>query len=294
MISKETNETVAIDNSVYTNFVGIKFFNTPRAYFFGLKEDEVLALGDKVVVETVRGLELGEVAIEPITMEKYESELGLKPIVRKANDIDLKIYQNNLKEAVSALEISKNEAEKLDLDMNFISCEYTLDKTKVIISYVADERVDFRELLKVLASTFRCRIELRQIGSRDKAKIVGGLGPCGMETCCSRFLEEFDIVSINMAKNQLLALNTAKLSGQCGKLMCCLKYEDENYKALRKGLPKMNAQVEYQGQKYRITSMNVLNGTAHLANKENAIDLTLEEMMPYYKKTQEAKNQQGK
>ena len=162
--------------------------------------------------------------------------------------------------------------------MNLISAEYTLDRTKVIFSYVADERVDFRELLKLLAATFKCRIELRQIGPRDKAKIIGGLGCCGMETCCSRFLDDFDIVSINMAKNQLLALNTAKLSGQCGKLMCCLKYEDEAYKELRAGLPKLNTVVYYNGEKFRITSMNILNNTVHIANKENALDLTVDEL----------------
>ena len=181
MITNEKNELLEIDNSVYTHFVGIKFSNTPRAYFFGMKEgDEPLSLGDKVVVETVRGLELGEVAIEPISIDKYESALGLKPIVRKANDIDVKIYQSNLKEAVSALEISKNEAEKLGLEMNFISCEYTLDKSKVLFLYLADERVDFRELLKVLASKLHTRIELRQVGSRDKAKMIGGIGLCGL------------------------------------------------------------------------------------------------------------------
>ncbi|MBO4219271.1 MAG: stage 0 sporulation protein, partial [Erysipelotrichaceae bacterium] len=149
---------------------------------------------------------------------------------------------------------------------------------KVIFSYVADDRVDFRELLKALASTFRCRIELRQIGPRDKAKIIGGLGCCGMETCCSRFLDDFDIVSINMAKNQLLALNTAKLSGQCGKLMCCLKYEDEAYKELRAGLPKLNTAVYYNGEKFRITTMNILNNSVRISNKEHAVDLTITEL----------------
>ena len=168
--------------------------------------------------------------------------------------------------------------EKLGLEMYLISAEYTLDRSKVIFSYVADDRIDFRELLKQLAAIFRCRIELRQIGSRDKAKIIGGLGTCGMETCCSRFLDDFDIVSINMAKNQLLALNTQKLSGQCGKLMCCLKYEDDNYKSMRKGLPKLNALVEYEGEKFRITSMNLLNGSVRLSNRNNAIDMTLADL----------------
>jgi cell fate regulator YaaT (PSP1 superfamily) len=162
--------------------------------------------------------------------------------------------------------------------MKLISAEYTLDRSKVIFSYVSDDRVDFRELLKELASIFRCRIELRQIGPRDKAKIVGGLGSCGMETCCSRYMEEFDVISINMAKNQLLALNIQKLSGQCGKLMCCLSFEDEMYKEQRKGLPKMNAQVVYNGERFRIQGMNLLNQTAKLGNKENMVIIPLDEL----------------
>ena len=189
MIQKQNNVEQTIDNSVYSHYVGVKFYNTPRAYFFGLKkENEPVGLGDKVIVETVRGLELGEIAIEPISIDKYESELGLKPILRKATSVDVKIHEGNIKDAVSALEISKVEAEKLNLEMNFISCEYTLDKTKVILSYVADDRVDFRELLKVLASRLKTRIELRQIGSRDKAKMIGGIGMCGLPLCCSTFL----------------------------------------------------------------------------------------------------------
>ena len=175
--------------------------------------------------------------------------------------------------------------------MNLISAEYTLDRTKVIFSYVSENRVDFRELLKVLAATFKCRIELRQIGPRDKAKIVGGLGCCGMETCCSRFFDDFDIVSINMAKNQLLALNTAKLSGQCGKLMCCLKFEDDIYKQLREGLPKLNSVVYYDKEKYRITSMNILNNSVHLSNKENAIDISIDELKEILAKAKENQNQ---
>ena len=279
MITNEKNELLEIDNSVYAYFVGIKFSNTPRAYFFGLKEDDPkLELGDKVVVETVRGLELGEVAIEPISMDKYESELGLKPIVRKANDIDVKIYQSNLKEAVSALEISKNEAAKLDLDMNFISCEYTLDKTKVIISYVADERVDFRELLKCLASKLRTRIELRQIGSRDKANMIGGFGICGLPLCCSTFLSEFDGISINRAKNQMLAINIPKLSGHCGKLICCLKYEDDVYSEERKNFPELGSKLWLDKVEYTVTGVNIISKVVKLETDEDVKFIPLEDL----------------
>ncbi|MBR0473839.1 MAG: stage 0 sporulation protein [Erysipelotrichaceae bacterium] len=263
--------------------VSVKFSNSKKAYNFGT-DDETIQYGDKVVVETVRGMELGDIISDLRDSSTFSLGIELKPVLRKATEKDIANHEANKAHAPEAMAKCQQCIEKLGLEMYLISAEYTLDRSKVIFSYVADDRIDFRELLKQLAAIFKCRIELRQIGSRDKAKIVGGLGTCGMETCCSRFLEDFDIVSINMAKNQLLALNTQKLSGQCGKLMCCLKYEDENYKCMRKGLPKLNAAIEYEGERYRITSMNLLNKTAHLANRNNAVDLTLEELKKYLKK----------
>ena len=277
MITKEENEQV-IDNSVYKSFVGIKFFNTPRAYFFGVKDDEIYKLGEKVVVETMRGLELGEVAIESIDIEKYESQLGLKPILRRATSVDEKIYESNQKDAGFALEIGKKEAEKLGLDMNFISCEYTLDKTKVIFSYVADERVDFRELLKVLASQLHTRIELRQIGSRDKAKMIGGIGICGLPLCCSTFLNEFDGISINRAKNQMLAINIPKLSGHCGKLICCLKYEDDVYSEARKEFPDLGTKVWIDKVEYTVTSVNIISHVVKIENSEDIKFISLTDL----------------
>ena len=277
MINKENNE-VKIDNSVYKFFLGIKFNNTPRAYFFGLTEEEDYKIGDKVIVETMRGLELGEVAIEPISMDKYESELGLKPILRRANNVDIKIYEANLKDAKNALEISKVEAEKLGLDMNFISCEYTLDKTKVLLSYIADERVDFRELLKSLASKLRTRIELRQIGSRDKAKMIGGIGICGLPLCCNTFLNEFDGISINRAKNQMLAINIPKLSGHCGKLICCLKYEDEIYSEERKNYPELGSKIWIDKIEYTVTGVNIISKVVKIENDEDVKFLPIGEL----------------
>ena len=261
----------------YPYVVAIKFDNNKKAYNFGCESDNYHE-GEKVVVETVRGLELGEVVGETIEAEESNSSLALKPVIRKATKHDLQNYEDIQKEIPNLLNTCRKCIEQCQLDMNLISAEYTLDKTKAIFTYVADERVDFRDLLKVLASTFKCRIELRQIGPRDKARIIGGLGSCGMETCCSRFLNNFDVVSINMAKNQYLALNTSKLSGQCGKLMCCLKYEDDNYSELRKDLPKLNTLVYYENEKYRLTSLNVLSSTARISNKENSIDLSIEEL----------------
>ena len=274
------NEQEKLNEQAFKYVVSIKFSSSKKAYNFGTNDD-TLKYGDKVVVETVRGVELGEMISDLRDYSTYSSNLALKPIIRKATKTDLDNDARNKHDTVEATKQCQKCIDELGLEMYLISTEYTLDRTKIIFSYVADDRVDFRELLKKLAAIFKCRIELRQIGARDKAKIIGGLGTCGMETCCSRFLDDFDIVSINMAKNQLLALNTQKLSGQCGKLMCCLKYEDENYKCMRKGLPKLNASVEYQGQRYRITSMNLLNQTAHIANRDNAVDMSLAELKSY-------------
>ncbi|MBQ2685044.1 MAG: stage 0 sporulation protein [Erysipelotrichaceae bacterium] len=261
----------------YKYIVSVKFANSKKAYNFGTN-DETIVYGDKVVVETVRGMEIGEIISDLRDFASVNTTMEVKPVLRKATEKDMAANERNKADSPEAMKKCQQCVEKLGLEMYLISAEYTLDRSKVIFSYVADDRIDFRELLKQLAAIFRCRIELRQIGSRDKAKIIGGLGTCGMETCCSRFLDDFDIVSINMAKNQLLALNTQKLSGQCGKLMCCLKYEDDNYKSMRKGLPKLNALVEYEGEKFRITSMNLLNGSVRLSNRNNAIDMTLADL----------------
>ncbi|MBQ9840999.1 MAG: stage 0 sporulation protein [Erysipelotrichaceae bacterium] len=261
----------------YKYSVSVKFKGSKKAYHFGTDE-AIYNYGDKVVVETIRGIELGDVISELRLCEDFPNHKPTKPVLRKASEKDIEDYNRNKEDEADALQKCQNCIDKLKLEMKLISAEYTLDRSKVIFSYVSDDRVDFRELLKELASIFRCRIELRQIGPRDKAKIVGGLGSCGMETCCSRYMEEFDVISINMAKNQLLALNIQKLSGQCGKLMCCLSFEDEIYKEQRKGLPKMNAQVVYNGERFRIQGMNLLNQTAKLGNKENMVIIPLDEL----------------
>lgn len=258
--------------------VSVIFHNSRKPYTFGCN-DETIAYGDFVVVETVRGLELGEVVSSLADASLLKTNTPLKPVVRKAEYEDKKAAKDNREAAKEAMEQCAQCIKKLNLDMNLISAEYTLDRSKIVFVYVSENRVDFRELLKDLAAIFHCRIELRQIGPRDKAKLVGGLGTCGMETCCSRYLNSFDVVSINMAKNQLLALNIPKLSGQCGKLMCCLKYEDEAYTELREGLPKQNAQVEYEGKMYRMTSMNVINRTCKLENRETALFITLDDLI---------------
>lgn len=266
--------------SIHYDFIAfICFKESKKIYTFGTN-DATLKVNDAVVVETVRGLEVGEIVKESKAFCEVPTEMEIKPILRKATEKDLKDIENNAKAAKEAMKICEAAINRLNLDMRLIDAEYTLDRSKIIFVYVADDRVDFRDLLKDLATQFKCRIELRQIGPRNKAKIVGGLGACGMETCCSRFMNDFDVVSINMAKNQLLALNVQKLSGQCGKLMCCLKFEDSQYKQMREGLPKMNSQIEYKGSRYRITSLNVLLKQVKIENKEDVQFLDFSELWP--------------
>lgn len=262
----------------YKYIVYIQFDESKKAYTFGsnIKYD----LNDQVVVETIRGKELGKVCAPVIDFDAKKIKGDCKPVLRLATKYDLIQKEENTKKAQEALKICHKCIEALDLDMHLISGEYTLDRSKVIFTYVSDDRVDFRQLLKDLASQLHCRIELRQVGPRNKAKMVGGLGNCGMETCCSRFLNDFDTVSINMAKNQLLALNIQKLSGQCGKLMCCLRYENDEYTRLRKDLPKLNSMITFEDSKYRITSMNVLQKQAKLENKEEVRFVSFEELWP--------------
>ena len=257
-------------------YVGVKFDNASRAYFFVVKGIDI-KIGDKVVVETMHGPELGEVTFEPIPIEEYRSVLDLRPVLRKATATDLKLHEINRKDAEFALEICKTEVKNAGLDMRLISCEYTLDKSKVIFTYSADERVDFRELLKALASKLHTRIELRQIGARDKAKAVGGLGLCGLPLCCSTYLNEFDGIEIKRAKNQMLAINIPKLSGQCGKLMCCLKYEDDTYTDLKKEYPEIGTKVFIDKVEFEVTAINVIARTVKLDNEEDTKFLSLED-----------------
>ena len=257
-------------------YLSVRFQATNKTYTFSTTDNSIVN-GDGVIVETQRGVEYARVIADPF--DKPNVSMEIKPILRKASREDEIQYEKNIVDCKEAKQRCQNEADKLELGMKFISAEYTLDRSKITFIYLADDRVDFRELLKILASIFRCRIDLRQVGTRDKAKIVSGIGPCGRELCCARYISEFDRISINMAKNQLLALNVAKLSGQCGNLMCCLKYEDEAYKDLKKGLPKLNSYIEYEGEKFKLTSMNVIVRNCKLENREHAIFISLDDLL---------------
>ncbi len=262
----------------YTYSVSVKFDNSSRAYSFGTENPD-LKNGDAVVVETQQGVELGRVQGTPQNTSKMvPCRMPQRPVLRIADEEDLQDYETNKEYSREAYEICNAEITNLGLNMHLLRAEYMLDRSKILFIYQSEQRVDFRELLKRLGSQLHCRIELRQIGERDKAKMVGGIGMCGMECCCSRFKTHMDVISINMAKTQLLALNTEKLSGMCGKLMCCLKYENDNYKELTEGLPKMGAHVEYDGVMYRVASMNVMSNEARLENSETYQVISIEDL----------------
>ena len=206
--------------------VGVRFKPAGKIYYFD-PTNIYLKLEDNVIVETARGLEYGTVASKVKYVEEDEVTKPIKPVIRKATVKDTKTNEENLKKAEKALKICKEEIIKQKLDMKLIRAEYTFNASKVIFYFTADGRIDFRELVKNLASIFKIRIELRQIGVRDEAKILGGVGPCGCGLCCNKWLGEFEPVSIKMAKEQGLSLNPSKISGICGRLLCCLQYDGD-------------------------------------------------------------------
>lgn len=254
----------------------IRFNNVGKSYYFSTDLD--LYKGDKVVVETIRGLELGELVSDLKHISEFNLDTELKKIKRVANRADLELFVYNQAKAEKSLEICKEIVKEYDLDMHLVSCEYTLDASKVIFMYTSETRVDFRELLKELASVFICRIELRQIGPRDKSKIVGGLGSCGLPLCCSSFLGEFDGVSINMAKNQMLAINIDKISGACGRLLCCLKYEDDTYTKEKQRFPKIGSKVKYDNKIVKVTGLNVISDLVKIEHDGNISFVSLDEI----------------
>lgn len=238
--------------------VSVTFKKNGKEYYFSCADNIEVSLKNKVIVETARGLELATISNDYVEKEGI-NEKTLMPVVRRATKKDLLTYEENKEKAKKAFnDFNRILKDFPDLDMTLISCEYNLDQSKILFMYVSDDRVDFRELLKSLANFFHKRIELKQIGARDKAKLVGGLGPCGMEICCTRYLREFDNISINMAKNQMLSLNPTKISGLCGRLLCCLKNENDAYTEAKRNFPKLGTQVVYEGKKMKITGINIL------------------------------------
>ena len=257
-------------------YISVKFDLTGKSYYFAT-DDESIKIGDLVVVETIVGTEVGEVVTYPRDLASLHYDKEIKPIVRKADKQDLLVNESNQKLAKQANQIFEEQVKLLNLDMRLIGSQYTFDKSKILFIYVADERVDFRELLKVLANLLHCRIELKQINSRERAQMVGGLGTCGLPLCCSTFLTQFEGVSLNKAKNQMLAINIPKLSGQCGKLMCCLKCKDDLYTEIKKDYPPINFRFKYNGEEYKVTTFNIFTKILKIQSATSADFITLDE-----------------
>jgi len=225
------------------NVIGVRFKQAGKIYYFSPAEFPI-EKGNYVIVETARGVEFGECVIGIKEIKEEEIVSPLKSVIRSADERDINKHKENKDKEKEALDICLEKIKEHQLDMKLIDVEYTFDNHKVIFYFTADGRVDFRELVKDLATIFKTRIELRQIGVRDEAKMVGGLGPCGRSMCCSTFLGDFASVSIKMAKEQNLSLNPTKISGICGRLMCCLNYEQTTYEDIRKRLPQVGAIVK--------------------------------------------------
>lgn len=242
------------------SIIGVRFRKTGKLYYFNSLQFG-LKIGDNIIANTERGEELGRV-VKILKKEELSEDLKVDNIIRPATKKDIEIFHENEKKAKSALAFCKEQAKKMKLNMKFLAAEYTFDTTKLIFYFVSEDRVDFRELVKVLASKYRSRIELRQIGPRDEIKTYPNLGMCGKEVCCRTYLQDFEPVTIKMAKEQGLQINMAKLSGACGKLMCCLKYEEETYKENLKKLPKVGdlviVEIEGQKEKGKVTNIDIL------------------------------------
>ena len=237
--------------------VGVKFKEAGKLYYFSPGSLKV-SKGDNVIVETARGLEFGTVTMEETEIKESEIVAPLKNIIRTATEKDRRKHKQNLGKKAEALRLCQEKIDAHKLEMKLIDVEYTFDNSKVVFYFTADGRVDLRELVKYLAAVFRMRIELRQIGVRDEAKMLGGVGNCGRGLCCSTWLADFEPVSIKMAKVQNLSLNPSKISGICGRLMCCLKFENEVYTHLKKGMPSTGERIKTPDGIAVVTDVNIL------------------------------------
>lgn len=250
--------------------VGVVFNNKGRTYYF-LPDGKKYKKNITVVVETEKGLEFGKIVIENFELEEGILHSPLKKVIRVATKDDYSNYKKNQKDEKTALDYCKKIIEKMNLNMMVLEAHYTLKREQLTFKFLSDNRVDFRELAKTLAAKYKTRIDLRQIGARDKAREVGGCGQCGRTLCCTQFLNELDSVSINMAKNQNIALNPTKINGLCGRLLCCLKYEDDNYKECRKCLPKIGQTIECDEGEGRVVDIDVLNKKYFVETKDKEI-----------------------
>ncbi|WP_332633238.1 PSP1 domain-containing protein [Halalkalibacter flavus] len=260
--------------------VGVRFKKAGKIYYFSPGSFQ-LEKGETVIVETSRGVEFGRVVIGTKIVGENDVVLPLKQVIRIATEKDKLVVQENVEQAKKAFEVCTEKIIEHKLDMKLVDVEYTFDRNKVLFYFTADGRIDFRELVKDLAAVFRTRIELRQIGVRDEAKMLGGIGPCGRVLCCSSFLGDFEPVSIKMAKDQSLSLNPAKISGLCGRLMCCLKYENDMYESAKQELPDVGKRVRTPEGRGRVIGLNLLEKViqVELVEGERIVEFTMDELM---------------
>ena len=260
--------------------VGVRFKKAGKIYYFDPGDFEI-PKDEFVIVETARGVEFGRVVIARKQVEEHDVVLPLKKVLRIANVKDRLIVEENKAAAEDAYKVCNQKVEEHKLDMKLIDVEYTFDRNKVIFYFTADGRVDFRELVKDLAAIFRTRIELRQIGVRDEAKMLGGIGPCGRMLCCSTYLGDFEPVSIKMAKDQNLSLNPTKISGLCGRLMCCLKYENDEYESAKEQLPDLGEKVHTPNGTGKVVGLNILERVlqVELVEQGRVLEFNLEEIL---------------
>ncbi|WP_377887170.1 stage 0 sporulation family protein [Alkalihalobacillus sp. R86527] len=260
--------------------VGVRFKKAGKIYYF---DPNNLQVSNKefVIVETARGVEFGKVVIANKKVDEEDVVLPLKKVIRIADEKDRLAVDDNKSAAEEAFEVCGSKIEEYKLDMKLVDVEYTFDRNKIIFYFTADGRVDFRDLVKGLASIFRTRIELRQIGVRDEAKMLGGIGPCGRMLCCSTWLGDFEPVSIKMAKDQNLSLNPAKISGLCGRLMCCLKYENDEYESGKKELPDVGKTINTGQGKGKVVGLNILERLVQveLFELNRVTEYTLDELI---------------
>ena len=251
--------------------VGISFSKKGRVYNFDANNFD-LNIGDTVIVETEKGLQYGFVMTSIKNIHENEYNLPLKNVLRYSSKRDDQNYFKNNQDAGKALNKARQIVEEMNLNMRMLDASYTFDRKQLLFNFTSDERVDFRELAKRLAAIYKTRIELRQIGVRDKAKEVGGLGPCGRMLCCNTFLSDLNTVTINMAKNQMLALNPTKINGSCGRLLCCLSYEDIVYSKLRENLPDIGDTYSSKNVKGKVVNIDILGQKVYVEDNNGVIN----------------------
>lgn len=289
--AKNSEKTEEPKEQKFYKVLGVMFEITKKRYYFEVTDGTVYKRGEKVLVDTARGKEIGVVYGEARELPEKDLVLPLKPVIKKANHEEIQRYANLKEEAEAAFFVCKQKVMRHELPMKIVGAEFTFDKSKLIFYFTAEGRIDFRELVKDLATVFKLRIELRQIGVRDEARILGSIGICGKELCCRTFINKFDSVSIKMARDQGLVINPSKISGACGRLLCCIKYEHSQYSEALKGYPAVHQIVDTEMGTGKVMSVNPLNGYLYVdVYNKGILKLTLDDLKFSVKEAKKLQN----